>query len=218
MNYRDYFKSVLLEFNAPASSPSTTPAGTPKRSERPRYDDPSGSMNSFLDDDTNPDDFLRDGIRQTFDAVQGHFNERMTEFANTLAPEAIKSMPLGELRQVVGDVYKFVNKVEVYTGAKIDQISQDPHAIMAAFLASDPTRMDAFMELHKNLDEFQGAIQELESKLASLKGQIDDFVSDVEEIDADEAAEQIAQGQQAQTSPTRPTGQGTGAPPTPPTV
>lgn len=211
MNYNDLFKSVLLEFSAPASaSLSTTPAGTPKR---PRYDDPTGSMNTFLDDDTNPDDFLRDGIRQTFDAVQGHFNERMTEFANTLAPEAIKSMPLGELRETIGDVFKFVNKVEVYTGAKIDQISQDPHAIMAAFLASDPTRMDAFMELHKNLDEFQGAIQELESKLASLKGQIDDFVSEVEDMDADDAAEEIEQGQQAQAEGSG--GSGLGAPPTP---
>jgi uncharacterized protein YukE len=145
-------------------------------------------MNSFLDKDTDPDAFLRDGIQQTFDAVQQHFNTKMTEFANTLAPEAIKVMPLGKLRESIGDVYKFVNKIQVYSKGKIEQISQDPYAIMAAFLASEPTKMSAFEELHGNLDEFQSAIQELEGQLASLKGQIDDFVSEVEDIDSDEAA------------------------------
>lgn len=211
MNYNDLFKSVLLEFSAPASSsPSTTPAGTPKR---PRYDDPTGSMNEFLDKDTDPDKFLSDGIRQTFDAVQSHFNAKMTAFADTLAPEEIRTMALGELRETIGDVFKFVNNVEIYTGEKIEQISQDPHAIMAAFLASDPTRLAAFAELHKNLKEFQGAIQELESQLSSLKGQIDDFVSEVEEMDADDAAEEIEQGQQAQAEGSG--GGGVGAPPTP---
>jgi uncharacterized protein YukE len=196
MTYNDYFKSVLLEAFEPSASP-TTPAGTPKR---PRHEDASGAMNSILDKDTNPDEFLRDGIQQTFDAVQEHFNTKMTEFANTLSPEAVKSMPLGELRESIGDVYKFVNKIQIYSKGKIEQISQDPYAIMAAFLASDPTRMAAFADLHGNLDEFQGAIQELESQLGSLKGQIDDFVSEVEEIDAEDAAYDIRKGQSAQQS------------------
>jgi outer membrane murein-binding lipoprotein Lpp len=115
----------------------------------------------------------------------------MSEFASTLSPEAVKQMPMGQLREKLGNVFKFVNKINIYSNGKIDQISQDPYAIMAAFLASEPTKMAAFEELHSNLDEFQSAVQELEGQLASLKGQIDDFVSDVEEIDAEEAQENL---------------------------
>lgn len=196
MNYKDLFNSVLLEFSSPPSgmADTRTPNGTP-RTARPRYDDPDGAISSVLDKDTDPDAFLSDGIKQTFDAVQDHFNTKMTNFANTLSPEAVKTMAMGQLKDRISDVFKFVNKINVYAGGKIDQISQDPYAIMAAFLASEPTKMSAFEELHSNLDDFQSALTEIEGQLSALKGKIDDFVADVEEIDAESAAQNIERGQ-----------------------
>jgi uncharacterized protein YukE len=179
MKYSQFFSKVLLEQDLPHDPSSRT------------YDDSPDAMNNFLDNDTDPDQFLTQGIQQTFDAVQSHFNKKMSEFASTLSPEAIKQMPLGELRQTISDVFKFTNKIQIYSKGKIEQISQDPYAIMAAFLASEPTKMAAFEELHGNLEDFQNATQELEGQLAMLKGQIDDFVSEVEGIDAEEAAGQI---------------------------
>lgn len=180
MKYSSFFTKLLKEQNLPSGGNS-----------RVHEDDPSAAMDGFLDQDTNPDEFLTQGIQDTFAAVQSHFNKKMSDFASTLSPEAVKTMPLGQLREKLGDVFKFVNKINIYSNGKIDQISQDPYAIMAAFLASEPTKMAAFEDLHSNLDEFQGAIQDLEGQLSSLKGQIDDFVSDVEDIDAENAASQI---------------------------
>jgi len=180
MKYSQFFSKVLLE-----------QAPLPGDSSSRTYDDAPDAMNNFLDNDTDPDQFLTQGIQQTFDAVQSHFNKKMSEFASTLSPEAIKQMPLGQLREKISDVFKFTNKIQIYSKGKIEQISQDPYAIMAAFLASEPTKMAAFEDLHGNLDDFQQATQDLEGQLASLKGQIDDFVADVEEIDAEQAAGQI---------------------------
>lgn len=199
MNFKDYFKSVLLEQVPGGPSlqgkSNTTPSGVP-RVDRPRYEDSTNGIDPFLDDDTDPDQFLTDGIKQTFDAVQTHFNTKMTEFADSLSPENISTLSLGELRKSIGDVFKFVNKIQIYSKGKIEQISEDPYAIMAAFLASEPTKMAAFEDLHSNLDEFQTSIQEVESGLASLKGQIDDFVADVEQIDAEDAASSMDQSMQ----------------------
>ncbi len=189
MKYSQFFNKLLLEQDLPGDS-----------SARTYQDDPNQGLDSFLDNDTDPDQFLTQGIQQTFDAVQSHFNTKMSEFASTLSPDAIKNMPLGQLREKISDVFKLTNKIQIYSKGKIEQISQDPYAIMAAFLASEPTKMAAFEDLHGNLEEFQQATQDLEGQLASLKGQIDDFISDVEEIDAEQAAGQI-EGQMGMSQP-----------------
>ena len=180
MKYSSFFTKLLKEQNLPSGGNS-----------RVHEDDPSAAMDGFLDQDTNPDEFLTQGIQDTFTAVQSHFNKKMSDFASTLSPEAVNDMPLKDLSKQLGDVFNFVNKINIYSKGKIDQISQDPYAIMAAFLASDITKMEAFKVLHDNLEEFQGAVQDLEGQLSSLKGQIDDFVGDVEDIDAENAASQI---------------------------
>jgi len=180
MKYSQFFTKLLLEQDLPNGGNSRTHAEDPN------------ALEGFLDQGTDSDEFLTQGIQDTFTAVQKHFNSKMSEFASTLSPEAVKQMPMGQLREKLGNVFKFVNKINIYSNGKIDQISQDPYAIMAAFLASEPTKMAAFEELHSNLEEFQNAVQELEGQLASLKGQIDDFVADVEEIDAEEAQENIS--------------------------
>lgn len=195
MKLKDLYNKHLTE--ALAAGQNSTPAGTPRPS-RPRYEDPTGASSAFLDNDTDPDALLTQGIKDTFDQVQSHFNNKMTEFANDLSPERIGATPLNELKDKVSDVFDFVNKVQVYSKGKIDQISQDPFAIMAAFLASEPTKMAAFQELHKNLDAFKSSVTEIETQLSGLKGQIDSFVEDVEKVDADQAAQNIQSQQQQQ--------------------
>lgn len=176
MKYPNFFNKLLLEQDLPEDNSSRV------------YDTPPSDLGGFLDTDTDPDKLLTQGMQDTFNAIQQRFSSQMTNFANTLSPEAVESMPLGELRKKVGEVFKFVNKIQIYSKGKIEQISEDPYAVMAAFLASEPTKISAFADLHKNLDEFQTAIQDIEGQLSSLKGQIDDFVSDVEDIDAENAA------------------------------
>lgn len=182
MKYNQFFNKLLLEQELPGGDSSRV------------HDTPPSDLGGFLDKDTDPDKLLTQGMQDTFNAIQQRFSSQMTDFANTLAPEAVDSMPLGELHEKIGEVFKFVNRIQIYSKGKIEQISEDPYAVMAAFLASEPTKIAAFEDLHKNLEEFQDAIQELEGQLAALKGQIDDFVADVEDIDAENAAQQVSTG------------------------
>lgn len=190
MNYDQLFDALLLEF-APDAAPKNTGgrlSGQP--GDRPKYPDSSNDhIKDFLDPDTDPDDFVAQGIKNSFEAVQQLFNDKMKDFAETVTPESVQAKSLGEIKESISNVYKFVNKIQVFSNAKIADASQNMYAIMAAFLASDPTKVDAFENLHSKLEEAQDQVQELEANLATLKGQIDEFISEVEEIDAEEAAE-----------------------------
>lgn len=167
MNYAKLFNKILLEDAQPPSLPN------------PRtHNVPDDSINSALDQDTDPDSFLTQGIKQTFDQVQQHFDEKMTEFAQSISPESVKNLTLNQLKQKMGSIYNFVNKVQVFSKAKIDSMAQDPYAIMAGFVASDPTKLASFAELHKTIEEFQQFIEDIESHVSSVNSKIADFVSD----------------------------------------
>lgn len=168
--YNSVFNKLLLEF---ADSPNDSNT----------YPDGQSSFEGTLDDGTNPEDFLTKGIQDTFDAVKEHFNSKMQDFADTLSPEKIKGMSLNELKEKIAAVYKFTSKVQVFSKSKIDQLSSEPYAIMAALVASDPTKQSTFEDLHSNLEDVQTAFEDTEGFLNGLKSKIDDFISDIAKAD-----------------------------------
>jgi hypothetical protein len=173
MNYKKLFNSLLTEQALPVSPNSTTP------SRGGEYDVPSDAMGNFLDQGTDPDEFLTKGIQDTFSSVQKHFDSKMSNFSSSLSPESIKGMTLSEIKDKVGEVYDFANKIEVFSKSKIDSMAQDPYAIMAGFVASEPTKLAAFKELHKTLSDFQQLFEDIDAAVSSVHSKIDEFVSDI---------------------------------------
>lgn len=169
MNYKKLFESVLLEQDLPLDQQGGK-----------TYPDGTSDFNDMMDDDTDETTFhLTKGLVASVEAVQRDFNNRMGGFAQSLSPEAIKHLPLSQLKDKVAKVFKYVNGIQVFAKAKIDTLASNPSAILAAFIASDPTKQAAFENLHKKLEEFQSTLEETEASLSTLKGNIDDFVSDV---------------------------------------
>lgn len=189
MKYDNLFKSLLLE-NA------GNPAGAePKFRQDGERRHPSGNdaFNNSLDKGTDPEDFLTKGLLASVEAVQRDFNRRMTEFATALSPQAVKTMTVGQLKEEINKVYKYIDKIEAFSKAKIDALAQDPNAILAAFIASDPAKQRAFEVLHKDIEEFDKSLGETEGALAQLKGKIDDFVQDISgEPDVEAVAQTLA--------------------------
>jgi len=171
MTYAQLFKSVLLEQDLPAGNNPPSHAQTP------------GADATIMDEPDTSRTMLTQGIKDQMDKIQANFNEKMSRFSQAFAPETIKQMPFGRIKQEVGKVHKYINSIQIYAKQKIDQLAQNPEAIIAAFINSEPEKQAAFENLFKELDDFMKTINETESKIASLKGKIDDFVSDVQEID-----------------------------------
>lgn len=189
MKYENLFKSLLLENANP------TPDTGAKFQQDGQRRHPSGedAFENSLDEESNPEDFLTKGLLASVEAVQRDFNRRMTHFANTLSPEAVKTMTVGQLKDEINKVYKYIDKIEAFASAKIDALAQDPNAILAAFIASDPAKQRAFEVLHKDIEEFDKSLAETEGALAQLKGKIDDFVSDISgKPDVEAVAQHIA--------------------------
>lgn len=174
MNYKKLFNSILLEALPLPSSPSSL---TP--SSGGEHQVPEDAMGDFLDQDTDPDEFLTRGIKDTFATVQKHFNSKMGEFSSSLSPEGIKTMTLSQIKEKVGEITDFTNKIEVFSKAKIDSMAQDPYAIMAGFVASEPTKLAAFKELHKTLQEFQQLFEDIDAAVSSVHSKVDEFVGDL---------------------------------------
>lgn len=190
MSYDSLFKSVLLEFAEASPNPNVLDG------------DADEAFENQLDPDTDSEAFLTQGIKDTFDRVQADFNQKMSAFAAALSPEAVKRMPLGVIQQKVSKVYDYVNNIQVYAKAKIDALSQNPNGILAAFIASEPSKQAAFEELHKRLKEFVDTIEETITAVSGLKGKIDSFIENIAKADGQSAAATIAAQQQAQGSPT----------------
>jgi hypothetical protein len=172
MNYSNFFNKLLLEANGLPQDPTAV-------SRAGEHSVPSDAMGNFLDQDTNPDEFLTRGIKDTFATVQKHFDSKMSNFSSSLSPESIKSMTLSQIKEKVGEVYDFANKIEVFSKSKIDSMAQDPYAIMAGFVASEPTKLAAFKELHKTLTDFQKLFEDIDAAVSSVHSKIDEFVSDI---------------------------------------
>lgn len=200
MNYKKLFESVLLEQDLPLD-----------QSGGRTYPDGTSDFNDMLDDDTDETTFhLTKGLVASVEAVQRDFNNRMSGFAESLSPEAIKHLPLSQLKDKVAKVFKYVNGIQVFAKAKIDTLASNPSAILAAFIASDPTKQAAFEGLHKKLEEFQSTLEETEASLSTLKGNIDDFVSDVAKGDIEKTLLAASKEQE--------TALGGGQPQSPPSV
>lgn len=146
------------------------------------HDVPRGSMDSMLDQETDSDDFLVQGVRKTFSEVQKHFDSKMTEFGQNLSPENVKNLTISDIREALGEVSDFTNRIQVFSKAKIDTMKQDPYAIMAGFIASEPTKQSAFEALSKTVDEFSTALEEIETKLSTVHSKIEEFVKETEKI------------------------------------
>lgn len=172
MNYSKFFSKILLEADGLPKSPEAVEhAGT--------HGVPQDAITDFVDQGTDPDEFLTRGIKDTFATVQKHFDTKMSNFSSSLSPESIKGMTLSQIKEKVGEVYDFSNKIEVFSKSKIDTMAQDPYAIMAGFVASEPTKLAAFKELHKTLADFQQLFEDIDAAVSSVHSKIDEFVSDI---------------------------------------
>jgi hypothetical protein len=133
----------------------------------------------FADDDTDPHAFDVEGISQHKDAIVKRFMDQIQGFANKLAPDAVKTSTFGQIKGNVGSIFKEIDKVNTYKGAKLDQLSNDAPAVIAMTIATDPAKNSAFEKLHSELAEFTTDVEELEGKFATLKAKITDFIGDV---------------------------------------
>ena len=181
MNFKQLFNSLLLE-----EIQNTSSGGNPVHQQTSGDD-----LGSVLDNGTDPDEMLTQGLKASVEAVQQDFNKRMTTFAKALSPEAIKMMTIGRLKKEINDVFKYIDGIQVFAKSKIDALAQNPSAILAAFIASDPAKQSAFENLHKKLEEFKKSLEEIDGGLSTLKGQIDEFVDDVSQ-DEGESIERMA--------------------------
>lgn len=153
--------------------------------ENPMLPGPENGQNNmsgvedFADDDTDSHAFDVEGISQHKDAIVKRFMDQIQGFANKLAPEAVKTSTFGQIKSNVGSIFKEIDKVNTYKGAKLDQLSNDAPAVIAMTIATDPAKNSAFEKLHSELAEFTTAVEELEGKFATLKAKITDFIGDV---------------------------------------
>lgn len=217
MNYKKFFDNLLLEAgvlpSASDSAPDASSSAIDPKANR-THSVPDNAIGPMLDQDTDPDQFLTQGIKDTFDEVRKHFDSKMDDFASTLNPEAAKSATLGQLKEKVKKVYDFTNKIQVFAKAKIEAMAQDPYAIMAAFIASEPTQLAAFQELHKSLEEFQSAFEQIDALLAGVNAKITDFIKDnrkaAEQAPMDQMSGGLGGSNQQQSQPQQPSGMGGG--------
>jgi len=172
MTYKDILTKLFLEqMMEPPALPNAR-----------AYNVPSGSMDNMLDQDTNSDDFLVQGVRKTFSEIQKHFDSKMTGFAENLSPDNIKNLTISDIKESLSEVSDFTNRIQVFSKAKIDSMKQDPYAIMAGFIASEPTKQSAFDALSKTVDEFTTALEDIETKLSTVHSKIQEFVKETEKL------------------------------------
>lgn len=133
----------------------------------------------FADDGTDPHAFDVEGIGQHKDAIVKRFMSQIQGFSNKLSPEAVKTSTFGEIKSNVGSIFKEIDKINNYAGAKLDQLNNDAPAVIAMTIATDPAKNAAFQKLHKELGDFTTSIEEVEGKFATLKQKITDFIGDV---------------------------------------
>ena len=163
--YQKFFESVLLE------NPSLPGVGDQGSSA------PNG-VDEFADDGTDVTQFNVDGIKHHKDAIIQAFMKKIKVFTDKLSPELIKTSTFGALKNSVSVIAKEIDKIQVYSKASIDQVTNEAPAIIAMEIITDPAKKAAFEKLHKELQVFIDDIDELEGKFASLKAKIDDFVGD----------------------------------------
>lgn len=162
--WHKYFESILLE------NPSLPAVGDTGSS--------ADGVSEFADDGTDVTQFNVDGIKHHKDAIIQAFMKKIQTFTDRLSPELIKTSTFGTLKNSVSVIAKEIDKIQVYSKSNIDQITNEAPAIIAMEIASDPAKKAAFEKLHKELQTFISDIEEIESKFASLKAKIDDFVGD----------------------------------------
>jgi hypothetical protein len=133
----------------------------------------------FVDDGTSSNEYDVEGIINLKNSIVKRFMGQIQGFANKLSPETVKNSTFGEIKSNVGSIFKEIDKVSTYAGAKLDQLNNDAPAVIAMTIATDPTKNAAFQKLHKELGDFTTSIEEVEGKFATLKAKITDFIGDV---------------------------------------
>lgn len=174
--YHKFFESILLENPALPGVGDTTSA--------------ADGVSEFADDGTDTTAFNVDGIKHHKDAIIAAFMKKVKQFTDRLAPELIKTSTFGSLKNSVSVIAKEIDKIQVYSKASIDTVTNEAPAIIAMEIASDPAKKSAFEKLHKELQAFISEIDEIEGKFASLKAKIDDFVGDASQPSPNDGGEQ----------------------------
>ncbi len=176
-SFKHRFNTFLLRENSQFGNPQFD-----------SYQD-SATFDDNLDPDVDPDAYLTKGLKETINAVQNSFDEKMKEFANDLSPRSVRGMTMGQLKKNIDKVFKYVKGIAVYSKSRLDAMASSPQAILAGFIASDPAKQAAFDDLVKKLEDFSGAIEETQTQIATLKSKIDEFVEDIVESDEEEEYE-----------------------------
>jgi hypothetical protein len=195
MNYKEYFQSVLLEFDQPSGGSSTTPAGTPKK--RPQYDSPDGAINPFLDDDTDPAEFSTDdgGLSQKIQEIRGGFEQEVARMANAFSPEKLTDMNLGELRRISDNATSALGSIQNNFKPKPGQEYQRS-AVIANDITSNADKEAAFNELTKILTEFNGSISELEVAINNVSNKFGVFIKTLQKPMSDEELQNLIPDQE----------------------
>lgn len=195
MNYKEYFQSVLLELDqSPSMGNSTTPAGTPKR---PRYDDPNGAINPFLDDETDPAEFSTDdgGLKQKIEEIRGEFEQQVARMANAFSPEKLTDMNLGELRRISDNATSALGSIQNNFKPKPGQEYQRS-AVIANDITSNADKEAAFNELTKILTEFNSSISELEVSINNVSTKFGVFIKTLQKPMSDEEMQNLIPDQE----------------------
>ena len=195
MNYKEYFQSVLLELaQSPSMGNPTTPAGTPKR---PRYDDPSGAINPFLDDDTNAAEFSSDdgGLKQKTEEIRDKFEQQVARMANAFNPKRLTEMNLGELRRISDNATATLSSIQNNFKPKPGQQYQKS-AVIANDITSNADKEAAFTELTKILTDFNSSISELEVAINNVSTKFGVFIKTLQKPMSDDEIENLIPDQE----------------------
>lgn len=167
--YEKYFAGILLENPSLPSTDNNTQLGL----------DAAEGKQSFMDSDSDPNSYDVEGIANHKNSIISRFMSKIQGFSNKLAPEAIKTSTFGSIKDNVSNIFKEIDKVNTYSTAKVDQLSNEAPAIIAVTISGDPAKKAAFEKLHKELSDFISSIEEVEGKFATLKAKIEDFGGDI---------------------------------------
>jgi uncharacterized phage infection (PIP) family protein YhgE len=194
MNYNELFRSVLLELAQTPSS--TTPAGTPKTS-RPRYDTPSGAIDSFLDDDTNPAEFSTDdgGLKEKIEEIRNGFEQEVARMAEAFSPEKLSDMNLGELRRISDNATSALGSIQNHFKPKPGE-EYKRSAVIANDITRNADKETAFNDLTNILTEFNASISELEVAINNVSTKFGVFIKTLQKPMSDEELEDLIPDQE----------------------
>jgi len=148
--------------------------------ENPYLPGPDGKgteqgVSDFADPDTDPNDFYIKGINDNKSKIVSGFMRKIQSFAENLDTESLNQMTFGQIKKTVTEIHNEIEKVNTFAKAKIDQLNNDPAAIIAMTIATDAVKKSAFDTLFKTISNFNSQIEDLEGEFSTLKSKVDNF-------------------------------------------